>query len=366
MKRLIKRLWFLALWCLITFATQLVVVKVVTENYGLKFNGKQFALFTAQISVLFNLGLVVLAGWVDKKRLKQEYKRFILSGFCGAGVVICGLLVLNFRDLNALTANALYKGTLIPLAFGVSLIYGYYMMNDDEGRAWKKAKAWPQIGAFLLALGAVATAVIGGSRSGFDLFSHWFPPLVLFMYAVNYTPRLWLFKTQQGNQLTYFGGEHIVTVTVVTLIVGLVHVAPCDLLPTTMSDIIQQMRFTKELLRPEIWKLGLLAGISFGLYAPASILILMYDQGNKGTVAYGSIFHKTIGLAGTLVAACVLVYGVPVWFPGHKAEWPNRTEIISFAIFCGATIIPLIAESYGAIKKVLGTLIGRTAPEPIL
>jgi hypothetical protein len=343
-KNLIKKLWFLAIWCLVTFATQLVVVKVVTERYGFKFNGRQFALFIALISVTFNLALIFLAGWVDRERLKKEHKRFMLSGFCGAGVVICGLLVLNFKDLNAMAANALYKGILIPIAFVVSLCYGLHLLKQDGGKAWNKAKAWPQIGAFLLAIAAVVTAVKGSGQSGFALFAHWFPPTVLLMYGLCYAPRMWCFKTQTGPQLTFFGGEHIFTFTVVVSIIGLVHIIPLGLLPESAQVIVQQMRFTKDLLRPEIMLLGLLAGVSFGLYAPASILILMYDQGQRATIAYGSIVHKTIGLAGTIVAAVVLVIFVPVWFTGQEAAWPNRTEIVSFFIFCGATLVPVLAE----------------------
>jgi hypothetical protein len=345
----------------VTFTSNLVALKLATESYGYGLNGKQFAMGTAVVAVLVNVALVTLAGWVDLARIRREWRKvFVPAGFRTTGIVMCGLLVLCFQSLNALTANALYKGILIPIALFVAVKMVRKIQCDKERKAAvAKLLAWPQLVAVALAVVAVVLAVVGSIMSGgFNLFANWFPPTVISVYAWCYFGRLEIMRSQDGEHKTYTGGEQPFAALGVLAGVVVIHLVgyltrrylPELITPNSVSSIVQQMLFTKAMLEPRYLKLMVVAGLSFGLYASASVLILMYKDGQVGTVTYGTITHKWVGLVATILSAFILDKLVPV-LTGKVAKPVSTQEWIAFTLFAAATFLPPLVEIYRALKR---------------
>jgi hypothetical protein len=278
---------------------------------------------------------------------------FMPAGFRTSGIIVCGLLVLGFKALNAVTANSIYKGILIPIAIHVGIKLARKIKDPEERKkALAKLMAWPQLLSVTLALCAVILAIAGSIISGgFNLFATWFPPVVIMIYAWCYLGRLEIMRTQTGDDRTYTGGEQPfsalgVTVGILALhIVGFLTVKylPSFITPGSVSEVVQQMQFTKAMLAPKYLILMVISGVSFGLYAPASILILMYKEGAIGTVTYGSIAHKGTGLGATILAAQVLDKLVP-FLTGKTAKPVSWEEWAAFALFGVAMLLPLAVD----------------------
>jgi len=348
---------FLVLWCMLAYLGNLVFLKIATEKYGYDFPSKQFAFGVAIIAVCFNFIFVRMMKWFDVEDFKMNYKNlYFPNGICTGLIIISGLLVLSFKNLGVTAASSIYKGILVPIGFAVAIKYAMSLSENDKKKEFSKVVAWPQIVSLTIALCAVMFAVWINRKSN---WLNWFAWIVIFIYSYSYYQRLSRMKNVK-NQLAYAAGEQQICTVTVLLFIGCIQII-AFFLPKEMNTnlnwlfaLIKEMQFTIEIFNVKCLFLMVLSGILFGLYAPASILIIMFNKGKVGTLTFGTITHKGVGVAAVAIAPYI-IDKLSHFLTGKVAPQTSADEWRAFFMFSLAVIFPVGVEVIRIIWKQLST-----------
>ncbi len=336
LERLSKRSYGLISGGAVLYTLYLMATKLATKKYGGNLNGLHVAPWLALFAAGFNVIFYACFGCFSWKRFKEQWPIFLLSGCATGTIIVTGVTTLALNAIKITEASALTKATAIP----ASLLAILFLLKEERRQLWQKKH---QLLGGVVALAAIAANLHGIANRVASVPS--FIYCLVALYALASFTRTPLFRKTPGDALGYAAGDQIFAFFAVFVFCCFVWLGNFSVLPSLLVEPFSQMR--EGLLHPsvKIMKWTGVAALPFALYAPMSILMLMYkEQGSTGLV--GAIMQKLAGVIGTVISLPLmnlcswLFFGVS----SSDLQWYDRTELVGLALYSGATLISLASE----------------------
>lgn len=325
--------------CTFLYTLYAAGTKLATEGYGAEIDGLMLAPWVTLVAVSVNMVFYAVTGLFNWMRIRKEWKRFLVSGTAVGFLIISGVVLLALKIIKLTEGATLQKALGVPMSIVAILIF----LKAERSRL---IRDYYQLIGGTLALVAIylnMKGISGGSIARLPFFVI----ILLVMYALGCLVRTPIMRTDKGeNKLEFGAGEQPFSTLIVFVSCALLVVGNMTVLPDQLQGPLVKMQ--AGLLHPT-WKMMMWAfiiGIPFGLYAPTSVLLLMYNGGGS-TAMLGYIMQKLAGLGGATLGLPTLHLFVWLFFSYNeniKVPWYDMKEIQALLLFFSATFISLIPQ----------------------
>lgn len=332
--------------CTFLYTLYAANTKLATESYGAGIDGLMLAPWVTLVAVAVNVVFYAVTGLFNWQRIRKEWIRFLVSGTAVGSLIISGVLLLALKIVKLTEGATLQKALGVPMSIIAILIF----LKQERSRL---RHDYYQLSGGALALVAIYLNMKGIS-GGRIMALPFFVIILLIMYALGCLVRTPIMRTDKGkNKLEFGAGEQPFSTLLVVIFCALVAFGDLTILPDKLQEPLLKMQ--TGLLHPtwNIIKWACIIGVPFGLYAPTSVLLLMYTKGGS-TAMLGYIMQKLAGVSGAVLGLPILHLFVGLFFPYQenlKVPWYESREIQALLLFSLATFVSLIPQLRVYLRK---------------
>jgi hypothetical protein len=331
----VKLSWLIILASLL-YTTYQINLKLASENFAGNLNGLHVAPWVTIIAVSINICFYGIFGCFNLGRLKEQWLIFLVSGLTTSAIVNSGVITTALKAVSITEASTLTKATAVP----ASLLATILLISKERGQLLRNK--YQMIGGALALCAIVVNLMsITARMSGLPMFVF----VLTGIYALASFIRTPLIRKNSGDPLGYAAGDQLFASMFVYGFCAFLRWGNFSFLPQQLVSPFMEMR--TGLSNPNFKMLGwaFVIALPFAIYAPTSILILMYKK-NDATALVGSIMQKLVAVVAAVLALPTMHLVVWLFFDVNinQMPWYNKSEILGLGFFVAATIISIFPQ----------------------